>query len=253
MIGHWRRVWAAVLMLAATLPLAPSAASAQGSGQGFLFKQPAFQVGVRVGYALARAGGGVLDRAREDFTLRKRDFDSASWGLEFAVRASERLDIAFDIRFSRSETGSESRPYVDLDNLPILQTTTFSRVPVTVGAKFYLRDRGRAISEFAWIPTKWTPFIGAGAGVNWYQLKQEGDFVDESTPNLDILFLTLKSSGVGPTAHVFAGMDISMSPRFLWTLEARYGFGSAETGSAFAFEAIDLSGFQATIGLSARF
>ena len=240
-------------MIAATSSLSPFAASAQGNGQGFLFEQPGFQVGVRAGYAVARAGGGVLDRAMEDFTLNKRDFDASSWGLELAVRTSERLDITFDLRFARSKTGSESRPYVDLDNLPITQTTTFSRVPATLGAKFYLRDRGRAVSEFAWIPEKWTPFIGAGAGVNWYKLEQEGDFVDESTPNLDILFLTLKSSGAGPTAHVFAGMDISMSPRLLWTLEARYGFGSADTGSAFAFETIDLSGFQATIGLSARF
>jgi hypothetical protein len=240
-------------MLAATLPLASSAASAQGSGQGFLFEKPGLQVGVRAGYAVARAGGGVLDRAMENFTLNKRDFDSSSWGIELAVRARERLDIAFDLRFSRSKTGSESRPYVDLDNLPITQTTTFSRVPVTLGAKFYLRDRGRAVSEFAWIPEKWAPFIGVGAGVNWYKIEQEGDFVDESTPNLDILFLTIKSSGLGPTAHAFAGMDISMSPRFLWTVEARYGFGGAETNSAFAFETIDLSGFQATIGVSARF
>ncbi len=240
-------------MLAAMVPLVPSAASAQSMGQGFLFKQPAVQVGLRAGYSLARAGGSVFDRAMEDFTLRKRDFDASAWGLEVAVRAKERLDIAFDVRFSKSETGSESRPYVDLDDLPITQTTTFWRVPVTVGAKYYLLDRGRAISEFAWIPKKWTPFIGVGAGLNWYQLKQEGDFVDESTPNLDILYLSLKSSGAAPTAHVFAGMDISMNPRFLWTLEARYGFGNARTGYAFDFQSIDLSGFQATIGLSARF
>ena len=235
------------------LPFVSSPASAQGNGPGFLFKKPGLQVGVRAGYSVASAGGGVFDRAMEDFTLRKRDFDSSAWGVELAVRGTERLDFALDVRFSRSETPSESRPYVGVDDLPILQTTTFWRVPVTVGAKYYLRDRGRAVSEFAWVPAKWTPFIGVGAGVNWYQLKQEGDFVDESTPNLDILYLTLKSSGVTPTAHVFAGMDISMSARFLWTLEARYGFGSAETGSAFAFETIDLSGFQATVGLSARF
>jgi hypothetical protein len=238
-------------LLTAALPLLPSPTSAQGSGDGFLFKQPDFQLGVVGGYTMARAGGTVLDRVREDFTLRKRDFDASSWGFQLSIRGSKRLDLALDVRFSRSEVGSESRPYVDLDDLPIEQTTTFIRVPITVSTKYYLRDRGRAVSQFAWIPETWSPFVGVGGGVQWYQLEQAGDFVEE--PSLDVLSLTIESSGAVPTAHVFAGMEISISPRFLWTLEGRYGFGRAKTGVAFGFDNLDLSGFQATIGLAARF
>ena len=251
MIGHVSRVRTAVFLLTATLPLLPAPTSAQGSGQDFLFKQPAFQVGVHAGYARASAGGAVLNRALDDFTLRKRDFDASSWGLELALRGSERLDFALDVRFSKSKAGSESRPYVDLDNLPILQTTTLIRVPVTLSTKFYLRDRGRAVSQFAWIPNKWAPYVGVGGGLRWYRLKQWGDFVEE--PSLDILNLSLESSGTAPTAHVFAGVDVSISPRFLWTLEGRYSSGSAETGPAFDFGDLDLSGLQATIGLAVRF
>ena len=251
MIGHRSRVRATILLLTATSPLLPYPTSAQGTGQGFLFKQPSGQLGFHAGYTRARAGGAVLNRALDDFTLRKRDFDASSWGLELAIRGSARLDIALDVRFSRSEAGSESRPYVDLDNLPILQTTTFVRVPVTVSTKYYIRDRGRSVSQFAWIPEKWAPFVGAGGGLHWYRLKQEGDFVEE--PSLDILNLTLESSGTTSIAHVFAGVDISISPRFLWTLEGRYTFGGARTGSAFDFDKLDLGGLQATIGLSARF
>ena len=140
MIGHWRRVRATIFLVAATFPLLPSPTTAQGSGQGFLFKQPRVQLGVHAGYTLARAGGPVLDFARDELTLNKRDFDASSWGLELAVRGTERLDITFDVRFSRSEVGSEMRDWVDLDNLPIQQTTTFVRVPITVSTKFYLRD-----------------------------------------------------------------------------------------------------------------
>ncbi|MCH7892158.1 MAG: hypothetical protein IH921_11710 [Gemmatimonadetes bacterium] len=163
-MDHLSRIRASALLLVATFPLLPSGTSAQGSGQGFLFKQPTIQVGLRGGYTVARAGGPVLDFARNELTLNKRDFDASSWGLELAVRARERLDIAFDVRFSRSEVGSEMRDWVDQDGLPIQQTTTFVRVPVTVSAKFYLRDRGRAISRFVWIPEKWAPFLGAGGG-----------------------------------------------------------------------------------------
>ena len=238
-------------VLGATFSLLPAPTSAQGSGQGFLFKRPGVQVGLHAGYARAHAGGAVLSRALEDFTLNKRDFDASSFGLEVAFRARERLDVAVDVGFARSEAGSESEFYEGTDGLPILQTTTLSRIPLTVSAKYYLRDRGRAVSQFAWIPGKWAPFVGVGGGLNWYALKQEGEFVEE--PSLNILYLTLKSSGAAPAAHVFAGVDVSISPRFLWTVEGRYAFSRTDTGAAFDFGDIDLSGFRATIGLAVRF
>ena len=170
-IGHWSRLRATICLLSAAVPLLPSQIWAQGSGRGFLFKQPTLQVGIHGGYTRARAGGSVLDFARNELTLKKRDFDASAWGLELAVRASERLDIAFDVRVARSEVGSEMRDWVDQDNLPIEQTTTFVRVPVTVSTKYYLRDRGRALSEFVWIPEKWAPFVGAGGGLAWYRFR----------------------------------------------------------------------------------
>jgi hypothetical protein len=184
-------------------------------------------------------------------TLGRKDFDAPTFGVEFAVRASERFDVALGFRFSRSDVRSEMRDWVDLDNLPIEQTTTFTRMPLAASAKFYLRDRGRAVSRFAWIPTKWVPFVGAGAGLTWYRFKQTGDFVDIET--LDILNFTIESNGTGPTAHALAGVDISISPRVLWTLEGRYVLGSAMTDYSFNYDSLDLNGFQATIGVSARF
>ena len=251
MIGHRSRVRTTVLLLAAALLFLPSGVSAQGSGEGFLFKQPTVQVGLNGGYSFAHAGGPVLDFAQSELTLGKRDFDAASFGFALAVRASEHLDIAFDVRYSGSDAGSQMRDWEDQDGLAIVQTTSFKRVPLAINAKFYLQGQGRAVSQFAWIPQRLAPFLGAGGGTTWYEFEQKGDFVDFES--LDILSLTLKSSGWTPTAHAFAGVDVSITPKFLWTLEGRYSFGSADTGAAFAFESIDLSGFQVTMGLSARF
>ena len=242
-------------LLTATLPLLPSGTYAQSSGQGFLFKQPWVQVGVNLGYTVAHAGGAVLNHARDQLILGRRDFDAPTWGVEFAVRGSERLDLALDFRFSRSDVRSEMRDWLE-EGFPIEQTTIFTRVPVTVSTRYYLRDRGRAISQFAWIPAKWAPFVGAGAGLTWYQFEQIGDFVDIATcdpTGCAIVNLTIESKGAARTAHAFAGVDISMSPRFLWRLEGRYAFGRARTGYTFDYDNLDLSGFQATIGLSARF
>ena len=251
LIGHWSRVRATFFLLTATLPLLPSGTSAQSSGQGFLFEEPRVRVGLDFGYALAHARGAVLNHTRRQLTLDRGDFDASSVGVEFAVRATERFDVVLDVRFSRSDVRSEMRDWVDLDFQPIEQTTVFMRIPVTVSGRYYLRDRGRAISRFAWIPPKWAPFVGGGLGLTWYTFEQTGDFVDIVT--LDILRLTIESDGAGQTAHVFAGVDVSISPRFLWTLEGRYAIGHATTDYAFDYGNLDLSGFQATIGISARF
>ena len=250
LIGHWSRVQATFFLAAATL-LLPSGAFAQSGGQGFLFKQPTVRVGILGGYMVAQASGDVLDHARDQLTLGGRDFDASAWGVEVAARAAKRLDVVLGFRFSRSDVRSEMRDWVDLDNLPIEQTTTFTRMPLTLSARFYLRDPGRAVSQFAWIPAKFAPFLGVGGGVMWYRFKQAGDFVDIET--LDILNFTIESNGAAPTAHAFAGVDISMNPRFLWTLEGRYSFGSATTDFSFDYDQLSLRGFQATIGIGARF
>ena len=251
MIGHWSRVRGAFCLLAATSPLLPSGISAQGNGQGFLFDQPAVQVGLNVGYSVAHAGGPVLNHARDQLTLGRKDFDAPTFGVHLAVGTGDRFDVTMDFKFSKSDVLSEMRDWVDLDNLPIEQTTAFTRMPLTVSGRFFLRDRGRAVSRFAWIPAKWAPFLGAGAGITWYRFEQTGDFVDVET--FDILNFTIESSGAATTAHALAGVEISMSPRFLWTLEGRYTFGNATTDYSFNHDNLDLSGFQATIGVSARF
>ena len=241
------------LLLAAIAWVSSSpAASAQAGGPGFLFRKPMMSIGIKGGYARAQAGSEVFDFAREELTLDIGDFSSSAWGAEVAVRATERLEVAGEVGVARSRTWSEFRDWVDLDDLPIEQSTTFLRVPVTLSLKYYFRDRGRSVSDFAWIPGKWSPYIGAGGGALWYLFEQEGAFVDFQT--LDIFDALYKSEGMTSTAHVFTGVGVSLSPRVVLTGEGRYSWGRAEMGTDFVdFDQIDLSGFQATVGLSFRF
>lgn len=240
------------VVLAAAVAL-PDEAAAQSGGPGFLFNQPQGRFSIWGGYTIPKAGGGIFDFAEELLTLDKTDFRSSAWRAEVDVRASERFDIALGIGFSRSHTWSEMRDWVDLDDLPIEQTTAFTRVPVTLSLKTYFRDRGRSIGQFAWIPERWSPFVGAGAGLLWYKFSQQGDFVDFETE--EVYYDTLGSSGTTPTAHVFAGADVTFGSRFIVSLEGRYSW--AGTGmDSFVFEGfgdIDLDGFQMMVGLSLPF
>jgi hypothetical protein len=234
--------------------LFPGNAVAQ-QGRDFLFGAPDVTLGVHAGWASPRAGGDIFDFTREQLTVGKGDFASASWGLHLGVRATERLEVAVDMTFADAEARSELRNWEEEDGRPIEQTTRLRRRPLSVSLKGYLMDRGRSISRFAWIPAPVAPYVGAGAGIMWHSFEQSGDFVDDLDPEDAFIYSDIyRSSGTSPTAHVLAGLDVSVGPRFVLTAEGRYLWASDEMGRDFVdFDDIDLAGFQATAGISVRF
>jgi hypothetical protein len=240
-----------VAALAASL-LLPAALAAQGH-EGFLLHQPRVTLGFHMGYSVPGASSEVFDFVQDRLTVDRRDFNAPAFGGSLGVWVNPRLDVQLDVTYARSHTPSEFRDWVDQDNLPIEQETSFSRVPATVGLKWYVKDRGRSIGRFAWIPTNWNAYLGAAGGLTWYTFSQNGDFVDYET--LDIFFDRLSTSGSTPTAQLFGGADYSLSPHFLLNVEGRYSWAQRAdmAGDYLQFDRMDLSGFQATVGLSARF
>lgn len=236
------------VLLALLLAAAPAAAQ---ESDGFLFGRPHVTLGVYGGYALPGTGSQIFDFTRERLTVEETDFRSAAFGGWAGVRVSERLDVTLDLAHAGSETPSEFRDWVDQDDRPIRQTTSFSRTTATLNVKAYAWDRGRAIGQYVWIPRGVSPYVGAGGGFVWYEFRQEGSFVDFQT--LDIFRDEFASEGRATTWHLFGGVDVSVSPRLAVTAEVRHGWASAEMDEDFVgFDPIDLSGFQGTLGLSVR-
>jgi hypothetical protein len=237
----------------------PAAAAAQ-EGADFLFRTPRVALSLRGGYSMPRAQSELFDFTREQLCrtpgcdpLEASDFAAPVVQAELAVRVAEQFDIAAGLGWARSTTHSEDRRFVGTDDLPILQTTRFARTPLTLSVKGYLMPRGRSLGRFAWVPARWAPYLGVGGGAVRYEFEQNGEFVEEET--LDIFFDNLTSEGWAPTAHVFGGLDLSLTRYIVLTGEGRYSWGSADL-NPFVFEGfdkIDLAGFQATAGLSLRF
>ncbi len=232
----------------------PAVTNAQIGGEGFLFRTPVVTLSVRGGYALASANGGIFDEITRELTLEKSDFNGVTFGADVGFRLSERVDIVFGGSYMRSGDVSEDSAYVEVigqDSLPIVQETRLTRFPVAVSLRFYLVPRGRSIGQFAWVPSRWAPYVGAGAGLIRYDFVQEGDFVDYLTE--EIFESTFESSGWTELAHVFGGFEVPLSRRSALTAEARYTWASADLGFDFDFVPIDLAGLQTTVGLSFRF
>ncbi len=245
-------VWPFLAIPLAALLAAPTPGSAQAGGPGFLFQRPDVQFELRGGYSVARANSDIYNFVTDSLTLNKNDFNAFMIGGQLGFRITNRWAGAIDFAYAGGKRPSQERFWVDNNNLPIQQTTTFSRIPLTFRVKYYLLPRGQSISKFAWIPSGWSPYVGAGAGVMWYTFKQSGDFVDSQS--LNVFHDRFSSSGSAPTLDAFAGADVSLNKTFVLTGEARYDWARAPMGQDFVgFNKIDLSGFQFSVGIGARF
>lgn len=230
----------------------PRAAQAQASGSGFLFQQPIGSITVRGGYAHASASSDLFDFVTNTLTLNRGDFSSPTGQVDLSFRIAPRLDVDLGAGIARSSTPSEYRNLIDQNNQPIQQTTSFERVPLTAGLRLYLTPPGRSIGRYAWVPARFAPYVGVGGGMMGYEFKQSGDFVDPSNNN--VYTSELSSSGWTPVAQGVAGLDVTLSPRFALTGEAKYLWAKGSLSDSFSgFDRIDLSGFTTTLGLKVRF
>jgi hypothetical protein len=246
----------ATLTLTAALALAAAGqpAGAQ-SGKGFLFKRPIGSFSLRGGYALANAGSDVFSESTRQLTLNKRDFSAITWGGDASFAASSRTDLVFDAGYSSTSKSSEFREFTDNNDNPIQQSTNYRRVPISVGLKYYLADRGRSVGQFAYIPSKVAPFVAVGGGAMYYRFQQSGDFIDFNTTNLEVFTASLESSGWTPMAQGAVGMDYTIGPWLALTGEGRYQWARARLDPQVfeGFQKIDLSGFTGTVGFKVRF
>jgi len=227
-------------------------AQAQGAGDGFLFRTPAGEVSFRGGFDRAGAGSDIFAFTVKQLTLRRQDFSSPTFTTDVDYSLTPRLGARFSVGVSQSNTPSEFRDFVDNNRQPIQQATGFIRVPLTVSIKAYLASPGRSVGRFAWIPSRYAPYVGAGGGAMWYRFRQEGDFIDFATGK--VFFDAFLSQGWAPTAQAFIGTDVALKPRFAVTAEGRYQWARSRLSTDFSqFQPIDLSGFAVTAGFSIRY
>jgi opacity protein-like surface antigen len=236
----------------AALALAVAQPVRAQDADGFRFHPPTGSWSLRGGYAMPTANSDLFTFTTSNLTVNHNDFNAIDIGADLAFTVARRLDLVFDISYSGMNKASEFRNFVDNNNQPIEQSTSFTRTPLTVSARYYLMDRGRQIGHFAWVPNKFVPYVGAGVGFMNYAFDQKGDFVDDST--LAVFTDAFHSSGWTPMAQVLAGVEWSMTPGWALRTEARYLSASATPGNDYSgFHRIDLSGLTTSVGFFVRF
>jgi hypothetical protein len=246
------------LLVVSVLWILPVAdVQAQEKPDGFLFRAPAGQVSIRGGFDRAMAGSDLFTFVINELTLsdreyRRSDFSSLTFATDFDYALMPRLGVQFGVGVSRSTIPSQFKNFVDNSRREIEQTTSYTRVPLTGSVKAYLANPGRSVGHFAWIPTRYAPYAGGGAGAMYYKFEQVGDVIDFET--FRVFPDRFVSEGWAPMALAFVGTDISLSPRFAVTAEGRYQWARSHLSPDFRrFDPIDLSGFSLTAGVSIRY
>ena len=252
----WSLIGAVTLSSAILLGLPGTAMAAEeGASQAspdFRFSSPNNTFGLRAGWVLNRADSDIYEFVSDLLTLESSSFNGPAFAIDFGWKIANRLDAVIGFEYSHRKRRSEYRDYVDENDIPIVQDSSLTQVPLTLSLKFYLVDRGEAVGQYAWVPAKVVPYIGGGAGMVYYKFEQVGEFVDFI--DLTIFNDVFTSDGWTPAAHAFAGMDINLSPSLGLILEGRYQWASADMrGSFVGFEPIDLTGLRLMGGVSWKF
>ena len=214
----------------------------------FLFGRPRAFVGVAGGWLLASQSGDIFDLTRNLLTVEEGNFDTAVFRFETGWSLGPRLDVVAQVGFSRATIPSEYRDFVDDRDLPIVQTTQLTQVPVGGSARLWLTPRGREVGRFAWVPSRVSVYTGVGGGALWYEFAQFGDFVD--FVDFSIFTDELHSSAWTASGHVLAGASISLTRQLFLGVEARYRWAATPlSGDFVGFDNISLSGVQPTVGI----
>ena len=241
----------ALVLLAAAAPAVAQAppSPVRRPAPDFLFKKPYGFLTVRGSWLFARGGSDWYDFVTDQLTLKSKDFNAPGIGLDASVPLTPRLDAQFSFDFSRTSRSSEYRDWLDNNRLPIEQLTTLREINLGGNIRFGLTERGRQVSRLVWVPRKFVPFVGAGAGALYYHLQQTGDFVDYI--DLSVFSDQFTSTGWSPSAQVFGGVDIRVFKRVYATVDGRYLWAAHDLGRDWIdFEPLDLTGFRLSGGVN---
>lgn len=247
------RVWLPVILVLLSAGAAHAGPAEQDPpprpAPDFLFGRPDGTIGIRVGWLANNSGSDWYDFVTDQLTLERKNFNAPGIGTDVGITLTRRMDLMVGFDFSQSTTPSEYRRLVDNNRLPIEQTTLMRSVNLTGGLKFALTERGREVGRLAWVPRTVVPFVGAGAGAMWFQMRQSGDFVD--FVDFSVFRDVFESKGWTPTAHVMGGVDVRVLRRAYATFDARYTWASGDLGPDWVdFEPLDLSGLRLSAGIN---
>ena len=196
----------------------------------------------RLGIYQPQANSEYWDTKFEDFTGSAKSFEDLIFGAEYLWMTSRQGGIAFGVSFFEGEATQFYEEWVDAQGNDIGHLTTLQETDLTA---VYIYRIGRGSVR---------PYVGAGGGLLWWRLREEGSFIDFGAPDLPVVFASYRADGTTWELLGLAGVDIALGFKWSFFFEGRYRYADAELNKDFSgFGTIDLSGYELSGGIAYRF
>jgi opacity protein-like surface antigen len=197
---------------------------------------------LRAGAFFPRADSTLFDDDSELYTVDKDDWRGFHGGAEFSWNLGETVELGVHLDGYGRTLHTNYREFNRPSGREITQTLKLTTAPLGVTLRFVPMGQRR-----------FSPYVGAGADVVFYEYEEFGEFIDFEDEELPIFDDAFISSGAAGGFHVVGGLRVPVNDDFSITGEVRYLWAKTDMGDDFRGSEIDLSGPSATIGLHVTF
>lgn len=182
------------------------------------------------------------DETFDAFTGSASDLEDVVFGIDYLWRTSRHAGLLFGGSYFDGAATQAYRDWVDADGGDINHTTSLSLSDLTAAYVWRFGTGGVG------------PYVGGGGGLQWWNLREEGYFIDFSDPDLPVVFASYRAGGTTWELFALAGLDVPLGRQWSFFFEGRYRWSEDELNEDFSgFGTIDLSGVQLTGGFSWNF
>jgi opacity protein-like surface antigen len=223
-----------VAVVAALGALACAAAPMRASAGG---------LDLRAGAFFPTADSNLFDDQNELFGTTKSDWRGFTGGAEYSFNVAEHVEVGLHVDGYGKQLDTA---YVDFERPSgrlIEQTLKLTTVPTGATLRF-VANPGRG---------RFTPYVGGGIDVVYYEYEEFGDFIDFFDDDLPVRSDDFIDTGAAFGAHAVAGLRFPIGDDFSIVAEGRYLWAKKDMGDDFRDNEIDLGGPSATIGINLRF
>lgn len=226
---------------------AAGAAGAVVLGLALLAPSPAAAdatVRLRLGQFTPDGDSRYWNESEDVFLGSVDDFQGVFGGLDFVWDVNPFLGVMTSIDASSEDVDLEYRDYEDASGFPIVHTTSFQVVPLTVGLLFRLAPEQSPVR----------PYVGVGGGFYAWNLEEDGEFIDFGPNPPEIFRDRFEDNGTPFGYYVLAGLEIPVGHYFSVLVEGRLDEAEDTLQGDFAgLGKLDLSGTRIGAGIAWRF
>lgn len=179
-----------------------------------------------------------------DFIGSTSGFDDLTLSLDYTYFVSPRVGVLVSFGGWESEQTQAYREFVDPAGRDIAHLTTIEETWIDVGVVLHVLSRRAAVM----------PYVGAGGSFVFWELREEGEFIDFDVSPPTIFNDSFFADGDSFGYFLLAGLEIPVSDNVALFVEGRWRGADDELSRDFAgFGTLDLSGRSLSGGVSVVF